>query len=210
MGGVLVIRGGIWAVLSEHQLVTLILSYRAAKTRSKAKLAPPASFTRPLARRPPFSMGMIAWASLVGQLLARREGDVPLAHGSAHGSAGGRRPVLAISLVDAAATSSSAPPSALGSSPTAVACITAHPTARHGRLPIWSGWHHLSASSGGRWCSLWKVYRGISCRSSAVHILKISDHELRSLRCFQGLLRTCRPSPPAAGSGRPAGHKSRC
>ena len=129
-------------------------------------------------------MGMIAWASLVSQLLARREGDAPLAHGGAHGGAGGRRPVLAISLVDAAATSSSAPPSALGSSPTAVACITAHPTARHGRLPIWSGWHHLSASSGGRWCSLWKVYRGISCRSSAVHILKISDHEPRSLRCF--------------------------
>eukprot|EP01047_Picozoa_sp_COSAG01_P012298 COSAG01_NODE_551_length_15579_cov_30.915181_8_plen_79_part_00 len=62
------------------------------------------------------------------------------------------------SLVDAAATSSSALPSALGSSPTAVAYITTHPTARHGRLPIWSGWHHLSASSGGRWCSLWKVY----------------------------------------------------
>jgi hypothetical protein len=81
----------------------------------------------------------------------------------------------------------SAPPSALGSSPTAVACITAHPTARHGRLSIWSGWHHLSASSGGRSCSLWKLYQGISCRSSAVHILKISDHEqrrVRFIRCF--------------------------
>ena len=78
-------------MLREHQLVTLILSFHDSKTRSKAKLAPPASFTRPLARRPPFSMGMIAWASLVGQLPARREGDVPLAHGGAHGGAGGPR-----------------------------------------------------------------------------------------------------------------------
>ena len=66
-------------VLSEHQPVTLILSLHDSFSSSKAKLAPPASSTRPLARRPPFSMGMIAWASLVGQLLAQREGDVPLA-----------------------------------------------------------------------------------------------------------------------------------
>ena len=66
-------------VLSEHQPVTLILSLHDSFSSSKAKLAPPASSTRPLARRPPFSMGMIAWASLVGQLLAQREGDVALA-----------------------------------------------------------------------------------------------------------------------------------
>ena len=78
-------------MLREHQLVALILSLHDSFSSSKAKLAPPASFTRPLARRPPFSMGMIAWASLVGQLLARREGDVPLAHGGAHGGAGGPR-----------------------------------------------------------------------------------------------------------------------
>jgi hypothetical protein len=66
-------------VLREHQLETLILSLHDSFSSSKGKLAPPASFTRPHARRPPFSMGMIAWASLVGQLLAQREGDVALA-----------------------------------------------------------------------------------------------------------------------------------
>jgi hypothetical protein len=44
-----------------------------------AQVAPPASFTRPHARRPPFSMGMIACPSLVARLLAQREGDVALA-----------------------------------------------------------------------------------------------------------------------------------
>jgi hypothetical protein len=66
-------------VLREHQLETLILSLHDSFSSSKGKLAPPASFTRPHARRPPFSMGMIAWASLVARLLAQREGDVALA-----------------------------------------------------------------------------------------------------------------------------------
>mgnify|MGYP005752177959 CR=1 FL=1 len=66
-------------MLREHQLVALILSLHDSFSSSKGKLAPPASFTRPHARRPPFSMGMIAWASLVARLLAQREGDVALA-----------------------------------------------------------------------------------------------------------------------------------
>jgi hypothetical protein len=66
-------------VLREHQLETLILSLHDSFSSSKGKLAPPASFTRPHARRPPFSMGMIACPSLVARLLAQREGDVALA-----------------------------------------------------------------------------------------------------------------------------------
>ena len=71
-------------MLREHQLVTLILSLQDSFSSSKAKLAPPASFSRPLARRPPFTIGMIAQASPVDQLLAQREGDEPLDHGGAH------------------------------------------------------------------------------------------------------------------------------
>ena len=71
-------------VLREHQPLTLILSLQDSFPSSKAKLAPPASFSRPLARRPPFSIGMIAQASPVDQLLAQREGDEPLDHGGAH------------------------------------------------------------------------------------------------------------------------------
>ena len=66
-------------MLREHQLVALILSLHDSFSSSKGKLAPPASFTRPHARRPPFSMGMIACPSLVARLLAQREGDVALA-----------------------------------------------------------------------------------------------------------------------------------
>ena len=79
-------------VLREHQPVTLILSLQDSFPSSKAKLAPPASFSRPLARRPPFSIGMIAQASPVDQLLAQPEGDEPLDHGGAHL---GRTPSLA-------------------------------------------------------------------------------------------------------------------
>ena len=71
-------------VLREHQPLTLILSLQDSFPSSKVKLAPPASFSRPLARRPPFSIGMIAQASPVDQLLAQREGDEPLDHGGAH------------------------------------------------------------------------------------------------------------------------------
>ena len=71
-------------MLREHQLVTLILSLQDSFSSSKAKLAPPASFSRPLARKPPFTIGMIAQASPVDQLLAQREGDEPLDHGGAH------------------------------------------------------------------------------------------------------------------------------
>ena len=71
-------------VLREHQPVTLILSLQDSFPSSKAKLAPPASFSRPLARRPLFSIDMIAQACLVDQLLAQREGDEPLDHGGAH------------------------------------------------------------------------------------------------------------------------------
>eukprot|EP01047_Picozoa_sp_COSAG01_P104234 COSAG01_NODE_33583_length_561_cov_158.926407_2_plen_162_part_01 len=66
-------------MLREHQLVALILSLHDSFSSSKGKLAPPASFTRPHARRPPFSMAMIACPSLVARLLAQREGDVALA-----------------------------------------------------------------------------------------------------------------------------------
>ena len=59
-------------VLREHQFIALILSLRDSVSSSKAKLAAPASFSRPLARRPPFSIGMIAQASPVDQLLAQR------------------------------------------------------------------------------------------------------------------------------------------
>ena len=70
-------------VLREHQFITLILSLHESFSSSKAKLAPPASSSHPPARKPPFSMGMIAWPSLVEQLLAQREGDEPLARGGA-------------------------------------------------------------------------------------------------------------------------------
>jgi hypothetical protein len=66
-------------VLREHQLVALILSLHDSLSSSKEKLAPLASFTRPHARKPPFSMGMITCPSLVARLLAQREGDVALA-----------------------------------------------------------------------------------------------------------------------------------
>ena len=70
-------------VLREHQFITLILSLRGSFLSSKAKLAPPVSSTPPPARKPPFSMAMIACPSLVGQLLPQREGDEPLARGGA-------------------------------------------------------------------------------------------------------------------------------
>ena len=41
MGGVLVIRGGIWAVLSEHQLVTLILSLPRRENEIQSEARPP-------------------------------------------------------------------------------------------------------------------------------------------------------------------------
>ena len=66
-------------MLREHQLEALILSLHDSFSSSKGMLAPPASFTRPQARRPPFSMAMIACPSLVARLLAQREGDVPVA-----------------------------------------------------------------------------------------------------------------------------------
>ena len=66
-------------MLREHQLVALILSLHDSFSSSKGKLAPPASFTHPHARRPPFSMGMIACPSLVARLLGQRERDVPVA-----------------------------------------------------------------------------------------------------------------------------------
>ena len=71
-------------VLREHQFITLILSLHDSVSSSKAKLAPPASSSHPPARKPPFSMVMIACPSLVEQLLAQREGDEPLDHGGAH------------------------------------------------------------------------------------------------------------------------------
>eukprot|EP01046_Picozoa_sp_COSAG06_P067238 COSAG06_NODE_17339_length_947_cov_0.844340_1_plen_81_part_00 len=79
-------------MLREHQLETLILSLHDSFSSSKGKLAPPASFTRPRARRPPFSMGVIAWASLVGQLLAQPERERQGARGGAHPRDGARRP----------------------------------------------------------------------------------------------------------------------
>ena len=71
-------------VLREHQFITLILALHDSFSSSKAKLAPPASSSHPLARKPPFSIGMTACPSLVAQLLAQREGDEPLDHGGAH------------------------------------------------------------------------------------------------------------------------------
>ena len=41
MGGVLVITGGIWAVLSEHQLVTLILSLPRRENEIQSEARPP-------------------------------------------------------------------------------------------------------------------------------------------------------------------------
>ena len=70
-------------VLREHQFIALILSLRDSVSSSKAKLAPPASSAPPLARKPPFSTGMIACPSLVEQLLAQRDGGEPLARGGA-------------------------------------------------------------------------------------------------------------------------------
>ena len=70
-------------VLREHQFLTLILSLRDSVSSSKAKLAPPASSAHPLARKPPFSTGMIACPSLVEQFLAQRDGGEPLARGGA-------------------------------------------------------------------------------------------------------------------------------
>eukprot|EP01047_Picozoa_sp_COSAG01_P019193 COSAG01_NODE_1060_length_11890_cov_17.763973_15_plen_111_part_00 len=60
-------------------MIALILSLHDSFSSSKGKLSPPASFTHPHARRPPFSMGMIACPSLVARLLGQREGDVPVA-----------------------------------------------------------------------------------------------------------------------------------
>jgi hypothetical protein len=49
--------------------------------------APPAPFTRPHARRPPFPMRMIACPSLVAQIRAQREGEETLAQSAAAASA---------------------------------------------------------------------------------------------------------------------------
>ena len=84
-------------MLREHQLVALILSLHDSFSSSKGKLAPPASFTRPHARRPPFSMAMIACPSLVARLLAQREGDVALAPAALIAAMAAR---VAISSVD--------------------------------------------------------------------------------------------------------------
>ena len=81
-------------VLREHQFITLLLSLHYSFSSSKAKLAPPASSTHPLACKLPFSTGMIACPSLVEQLLAQREEDEPLARGGASELASAATPTL--------------------------------------------------------------------------------------------------------------------